>query len=82
MDKLISLLIEKEECHINKIILILSNLNKEVLLKSIKNLINTTNIELLPRLIKLFDLIEKKDANEEAKKLLLKYQKPNLELQK
>lgn len=74
LDKLISLLIEKEECHINKIILILSNLNKEVLLKSIKNLINTTNIELLPRLIKLFDLIEKKDANEEAKKLLLKYQ--------
>lgn len=74
LDKLISLLISKEECHISKIILILSNLDKNILYKSIKNIVNNTSIELLPRLIKLFELINKHDANEEAKKILLKYQ--------
>ncbi len=74
LDKLISLLIAKEECHINKVILILSNVDKEILTKSMKNIIAKTSIELLPRLIKLFDLIDKHDANEEAKKILLKYQ--------
>lgn len=74
LDKLISLLISKEECHINKIILILSDINQEILYESIKKIVDTTNIELLPRLIKLFGLIDKSNANEEAKKILLKYQ--------
>lgn len=74
LDKLIPLLLCKEECNMNKIILILSNIDENILYESIKKIVNTTHIELLPRLIKLFSLIGKSNANEEAKKILLKYQ--------
>lgn len=73
LDKLIPFLILEEECHVNKIILILSNFDKEEIWESIKKSIDNTSVELMPRLIKLFNLLDKPQASIEAKKLLLKY---------
>ncbi len=74
LDKLIPFLIFKDEVHINKIILVLSSFDREEIEQSIKKSIPRMGKNHLPRLIQLFSLIDKDIANEEAKKILLKYQ--------
>ena len=73
LDKLITYSISKEEWHPNKIVLILKDVNKKDILKNIENKIDLIDINLLPRLIKLFDLIDKDKANDLAIYILKKY---------
>lgn len=73
LDKLISYSIKKEEWHPNKIVLILKDFDKSEILRNIEREIHLINIQFLPRLIKLFDLIEKEKANDLAIDILKKY---------
>lgn len=73
LGKLTSYLIEKEEWHPNKIVLILKDFDKDEISKNLENEINIIDVRLLPRLIKLFDLIDKNKANELAVDVLKKY---------